>query len=106
MSTYANGTQQTYQQIWAGMELTCARLMPAIRSAATETTALALAAETAAAVTPAPIEWPEPTAGGHTRKHPLRSRPPPAGRPDALTYRMGLLTGWADYPAGSKEMGA
>jgi hypothetical protein len=74
MSTYANGTQQTYQQIWAGMELTCARLMPAIRSAAFETAAVAPAvAETAAAVTPAPIEWPEPAAGGHTRKHPLRT---------------------------------
>jgi hypothetical protein len=74
MSTYANGTQQTYQQIWAGMELTCARLMPAIRSGATDPTTLApAAAETAAAVTPAPIEWPEPSAGGHTRKHPLRT---------------------------------
>ena len=74
MSTYANGTQQTYQQIWAGMELTCARLMPAIRSAAIETAVVAPAgAETAAAATPAPMEWPEPAAGGHTRKHPLRT---------------------------------
>ena len=64
MSTYANGTQQTYQQIWAGMELTCARLMPALAPAA---------AEPAAPVTPAPIEWPEPAASGHTRKHPLRT---------------------------------
>ena len=73
MSTYANGTQQTYEQIWAGMELTCARLMPAIRRAAIDTAVAPAVAETEAAVTPAPIEWPEPAAGGHSRKHPLRT---------------------------------
>jgi hypothetical protein len=61
MSTYANGTQQTYQQIWASMELTCASLMPAIRPAV---------AESAVDVTPAVIEWPELAASIH--KHTLR----------------------------------
>ena len=32
MSTHANGTQQTYEEIWAGMEEVCSRLMPPIRA--------------------------------------------------------------------------
>jgi hypothetical protein len=64
MSTYANGTQQTYQQIWASMEDSCAGLMAAIRAGASpidETTSQ-----------PAAIDWPGRSAGGH-RRHPLRS---------------------------------
>jgi hypothetical protein len=61
MSTYANGTQQSYQQIWASMELTCAGLLTAIRPAA---------AAPATEVAQAKIER---AAGSHVRQHPLRT---------------------------------
>ncbi len=32
MSTHANGTQQTYDEIWAGMEAGCSRLMALVTS--------------------------------------------------------------------------
>jgi hypothetical protein len=64
MSTYANGTQQSYQQIWASMELTCAGLMTAIRSAAPAP---------ANDVPQAPIGWPELAASSHVRQHLLRT---------------------------------
>jgi hypothetical protein len=64
MSTYANGTQQTYKQIWAEMESTCAGLMAALHSPP---------AETVVEVAQPAIEWPALSAGGHVRKHPLRA---------------------------------
>jgi hypothetical protein len=69
MSTYANGTQQTYQEIWAAMELACASLMPAIRSQAGQP---ASAAEPIIDLTPSAVAWQDTGAGGHRRKHPLR----------------------------------
>jgi hypothetical protein len=68
MSTYANGTQQTYQEIWASMELVCASLMPAIRPAAAAT-----APDAVLDLTPASIEWPELGTNRHVREHPRRS---------------------------------
>jgi hypothetical protein len=72
MSTYANGTQQTYREIWASMELSCAglNLMPAIRTAASETAVELPATATSAG---AGIEWPDLAASGHRRKHHLRT---------------------------------
>ena len=64
MSTYANGTQQTYEQIWAGMELTCAGLMQALRTPP---------AETVVEVAQPAIEWPDLAPAVHVRKHPLRT---------------------------------
>jgi hypothetical protein len=101
MSTYSNGTQQTYKEIWAGMELSCACLMPAMKelrgtsctvpeaeslelhgeadvaasSAKLFSTILGIVAEVPAAVTlaGAGIEWPDHTVNGHRRRHPLRT---------------------------------
>lgn len=72
MSTYANGTQQTYQEIWAAMELACASLMPAIRSTAAQPACVS-ASETVIDLTPTIIEWPGAAVVSHRRKHPLRT---------------------------------
>ena len=64
MSTYANGTQQTYEQIWAGMERSCAGLMLALRTPPAE--AVVKVAEPA-------IEWPDLAGSVHVREHPLRT---------------------------------
>jgi hypothetical protein len=68
MSTYADGTQQTYQQIWASMELTCASLMPALRPV-TSNSAVEVAIEWPDV---AATEWPDLDASIRVRKHPLR----------------------------------
>jgi hypothetical protein len=67
MSTYANGTQQTYQQIWASMERSCAGMTMVLRTGAPKTVAVTPEA------TPAAIEWPGGATSGHSRKHPLRT---------------------------------
>jgi hypothetical protein len=61
MSTDANGTQQTYEEIWASMERSCAGLTAALRTSAPQATS--------AEVTPAATDRPGRSAASPRRRY-------------------------------------